>query len=121
MVFLKVSHGFRANYSAHTALKQIKTRWSRLYWFVTFEIEKAFDQKQCSVLINLLNKKIKDQKLINLTRKMLNCNIISPTRSCFKKSKGVIRTNILYPLLCNIYFHELDIFMKKLVIKYKKG
>jgi RNA-directed DNA polymerase len=30
-VFLNVSHGFRTNFSCHTAIKQMKTTWTGLY------------------------------------------------------------------------------------------
>ena len=120
-VFLDVSHGFRQNRSTHTALKQIKTYWTGLYWFIESDIEKAFEQIHRNVLINLLKKKIKDQRLLDLLRKMFNCKILAPEKFYFKNNKGVPQGNILSPLLCNIYLHELDLFMKELTKKYRKG
>lgn len=120
-VFLDFSHGFRVNYSTHTALKQIKTKWTGLYWFIEFDIEKAFDQIHRNILMNLINKMVKDQRLADLIRKMFNCKILAPENFYFKKDKGVPQGNILSPLLCNIYLHELDLFMNELMKKYKKG
>ena len=120
-VFLDVSHGFRPNCSTHTALKQIKTKWTGLYWFIESDIEKAFDQIHRNVLINLLKKKIKDQRLLDLLRKMFNCKILAPENFYFKNDKGVPQGNLLSPLLCNIYLHELDLFMEEFIKKYKKG
>lgn len=120
-IFLNISHGFRANFSCHTAIKQIKTTWSGLYWFIEADIEKAFDRIQRNILIKLLEKKIKDQRLFDLIRKMFNCNILSLENFYFKRNKGVPQGNVLSPLLCNIYLHELDLFMQNLKEKYDKG
>jgi retron-type reverse transcriptase len=116
-----VSHGFRPNRSSHTALNQIKTKWTGLYWFIESDIEKAFDQIHRNVLINLLKKKVKDQRLLDLIRKMFNCKILAPENFYFKNDKGVPQGNVLSSLLCNIYLHELDFFMEELMKKYKKG
>ena len=120
-VFLNVSHGFRPYRSTHTAVEQIKKKWTGLYWFIESDIEKAFDKIQRNVLINLLKKRIKDQRLLDLLRKMFNCKILAPENFYFKNENGVPQGNVLSPLLCNIYLHELDLFVEELVKKYKKG
>lgn len=120
-VFLNVSHGFRTNFSCHTAIKQMKTTWTGLYWFIEADIEKCFDKIQRNVLMNLLEKKIKDHRVLDLIRKMFNCRILSPKKFYFKNSKGIPQGNVLSPLLCNIYLHELDMFMQILEKKYHKG
>jgi group II intron reverse transcriptase/maturase len=120
-VFLDVSHGSRPGHSVHTALKQIKTKWTSLYWFIKTDIEKVFDKIQRNVLMNLLSKKIKDQRLTDLICKMFNCRVLAPEKFYFKSNKGIPQGNVLSPLLCNIYLHELDLFMGNLKKKYDKG
>jgi len=120
-VFLDVSHGFRKNFSFHTAIKQIKTSWAALYWFIETDIEKVFNPIQCNVLINLLSKKIRDQRLLDLIRQMFNYRILSSENFYFKSNKRVFQENVLSPLLCNVYLHELDLFMQNLKKKYDKG
>ena len=119
--FLDVSHGFRPKRSSHTALREIKTKWTGLYWYVKADIEKAFDTIQRNVLINILNKKIKDQRLTDLIRKMFKCRILAPDGFYFKNNRGVPQGNVLSPLLFNVYLHELDVFMTNLAKKYYKG
>lgn len=52
---------------------------------------------------------------------MFNCRVLAPNNLYFKNNMGVPQGNVLSPLLCNIYFHELDIFMTILKDKYHKG
>ena len=120
-VFLDVSHGSRPNRSVHTTLKQIKTKWTGLFWFIETDIEKAFDKINQNVLMNLLDKKIHDQRLKDLIRKMFNTAILTPENFHFKDNNGIPQGNVLSPLLSNIYLHELDLFMQELKKKYDKG
>lgn len=119
--FFDMSHGFRPTRSTHTALKEIKTKWTNLYWFIEAEIEKTFEKIQHTVLINLLNKKIKDQRLTDLIFKMFNSRVLAPNNFYFKNNMGVPQGNVLSPLLSNIYLHEFDFFMDNLIKKYYKG
>jgi len=52
---------------------------------------------------------------------MLNARILSPENFYFKTNLGIPQGNVLSPILCNIYLHELDIFMSNLTKKYHKG
>lgn len=120
-IFLNTSHGFRPGFSLHTALKEIKTKWTGLIWYIKSDVEKAFDSIQRNVLINLLNKKVCDHRLTDLIRKMFNCRILAPSGFYFKNNQGVPQGNVMSPLLCNVYLHEFDVFMETLNIKYHKG
>jgi Reverse transcriptase (RNA-dependent DNA polymerase) len=52
---------------------------------------------------------------------MFKANIISPLR-ILKETLGVSQGNILSPILANVYFHDLDIYVQKDIIeRYKKG
>ena len=54
-------------------------------------------------------------------RRMFNCRILAPQNFYFKTNMGIPQGNILSSLLCNIYLHELDVFMTELQKKYYKG
>lgn len=53
---------------------------------------------------------------------MYNVNILCPEGFWTKRNKGVTQGNILSPILCNIYLHELDVYiMNYIVNRYRKG
>nr|UBY46120.1 hypothetical protein [Porphyridium purpureum] len=119
--FLNTSHGFRPNYSIHTALKQVKTLWLYLNWFIRDDLDKAFNKIQCNILINLINRKIRDQRLINFIRILFNCKTLTVEKFYFKTNKNILQADSLAPLLYNIYLQELDEFMESLKRKYNRG
>jgi retron-type reverse transcriptase len=70
-VFSDRSHGFRPQRSCHTALDEIKHKWTGTKWFIEFDIEGFFDNIDHKILMHLLEEKIDDVKFLNVIRKML--------------------------------------------------
>ena len=120
-IFSRFSHGFRPNKSCHTALKQIKDEWTAIPWFIKIDIKNAFGAINRNILISRLKLKIKDQRLFQIILKMFKANIISSS-GILKKKLGVPQSNILSPILANIYFQSFDSYVEKEIIeRYKKG
>lgn len=119
--FSDASHGFRPNRSCHTALQQIKNQWTAIPWFISIDIKDAFGTINRDILISRLKVKIRDQRLFEILLKMLQADIIS-INGIWKKFYGVPQGNILSPILANIYFHDLDVYIDKEIInRYKRG
>ncbi len=74
-VFQDTSHGFRPKRSCHTALKKI-AYWTGTKWFIEFDIEGYFDNIDHKVLMGLLEKKIDDEKFLNVIRKMTKAGYV---------------------------------------------
>jgi group II intron reverse transcriptase/maturase len=74
-VFHDTSHGFRPKRSCHTALKNI-AYWSGTKWFIEFDIEGYFDNIDHKILMGLLEKKIDDEKFLNVIRKMAKAGYV---------------------------------------------
>ncbi len=70
-IFSDNSHGFRPGRSCHTALEQIKRRWTGVKWFVEFDIQGFFDNMRHEILEESLQEKIADKRFIKLIRGML--------------------------------------------------
>lgn len=124
--FSPYSHGFRPGKSCHTALEQIKTKWTAIPWYIKFDIVKYFDNINRNILINQLNKKIKDRRFIDLFQKMFKGGILitgfkENQSQIIQESLGVSQGNILSPILSNIFLTPFDNFMQQLIQKYHKG
>jgi len=119
-IFSKHSHGFRPNYSCHTALSEIKNTWKGLTWCVEGDIKGFFDNINHNTLLKLIAQKIDDHRFLLLIHNALKCGVMENWR--YEKTfSGTPQGGIISPLLANIYLHELDIFMEKEMQAFEKG
>lgn len=109
-VFLEQSHGFRPNRSCHTALNNIKTEFRGVNWFIEGDIKGFFDNIDHHILINILRRKIKDEKFIRLIWKFLRAGYLEDWKY-YKTYSGVPQGGIVSPILANIYLNELDMYI----------
>nr|WP_278335870.1 reverse transcriptase/maturase family protein [Petroclostridium xylanilyticum] len=106
-IFSDFSHGFRPNRSCHTALKQTLPYFKGARWFIEGDIKGCFDNIDHDKLIEILQRKIKDSKFINIIRSFLKAGYIEDFR--YNQSySGTPQGGILSPILANIYLNELD-------------
>ncbi len=70
--FSDASHGFRPGRSCHTALREIRGKWTGINWLVEGDIRACFDEIDHTTLVTILKKKIQDQRFLNLIWKLLN-------------------------------------------------
>ncbi len=110
--FSKRSHGFRPRRSCHTALKQVHDTFTGTHWFVEGDIEACFDSFDHHVIINLLKRRIDDEKLIALMWKFLKAGYMEQWQY-HKTYDGVPQGSGISPILSNIYLSELDTFMEE--------
>lgn len=119
-IFSDNSHGFRPNRGCHTALRKIKTQFGAASYLIEGDISKCFDTFDHTILINLISKKINDQRFIQLIWKALRAGYME-----FHKTQlsiiGTPQGSIISPLLANIYLHELDKYTQQLKLAYDKG
>src|SRR5262249_55899833 len=74
--FQDTSHGFRPHRSCHTALQEIRGKWAATNWFIEGDIQACFDEIEHGTLVNLLRKKIKDERFLNLIWKLLRAGYL---------------------------------------------
>ena len=67
-VFDSHSHGFRPGKSCHTALRQISSDFTGVVWFIEGDIQGCFDNINHEKLIDILSRKIKDSRFLNIIR-----------------------------------------------------
>lgn len=109
--FSNHSHGFRPKRSCHTALVEIKKTFKGVNWFIEGDIKGFFDTINHQILINILRKRIKDEKFIRLMWKFLKAGFVENWR--FQKTySGTPQGEIISPLLANIYLNEFDEYIE---------
>ena len=89
-------------------------------WFVDVDIVGFFDNIDHDILLDLLRKRIDDEKFIDLIGRMLKAGFMedwkhNPTYS------GTPQGGVVSPILANIYLHELDEFMATVQTGFDKG
>jgi group II intron reverse transcriptase/maturase len=112
-IFLTESHGFRPNRSCNTALNALKYEFNGVRWFVEGDIKGCFDNINHTVLVGLLNSKIKDARIIKLIYKFLKAGYMENWQY-HNTYSGTPQGVGCSPILANIYLHEFDKFVMKL-------
>lgn len=110
--FSDSSFGFRPNRSAHDAIMSVRTRMSPatnyyMPWVIDADVAGFFDNVHHPTLMEILQDRITDRKLLDLIWKFLRAGIMENgmvRRSMFGTPQG----GIVSPLLANIYLNELD-------------
>lgn len=119
-IFSDSSHGFRTGRSCHSALRTIRTQWSGIKWVIEGDIEGCYDNVDHSKLIEILRKKIQDERFINLIWKLLRAGyeeegVLKPS------NKGCPQGGVVSPVLANIYLHNLDVYVQQLENQHNVG
>lgn len=106
--FSSSSYGFRPGRSAHMALKQAQTYiYEGNKYVVDMDLEKFFDNVNHDILMNLISKKIEDERVLKLIREYLTSGIML-NGTLAKSEQGAPQGGPLSPLLSNIILDELD-------------
>jgi|AGFS01.1.fsa_nt_gi Retron-type reverse transcriptase len=119
-IFSNDSHGFRNGRSCHTALTQVKEKWTGMKWIINMDIKGYFDNIDHDVLMSLLEKYIDDKRFLTLIRFMLKAGYMEDWKF-IESYSGSPQGNHASPILANIYLHELDEFMEKMKAGFRKG
>ncbi|OED34639.1 hypothetical protein AB832_07045 [Flavobacteriaceae bacterium (ex Bugula neritina AB1)] len=119
--FKDSSHGFRPGRSCHTALKQIKHKWTGTRWFIEGDIKACFDSIDVDKLVEILSQKIRDQRFLKLIRGMLKAGYMEGWKYHTTFS-GTPQGGVASPILANIFLHELDCYIEdELLPQYDRG
>lgn len=117
-IFHRNSYGFRPEKSAQQAvLKAIEYMNDGYNWVVDIDLEKFFDTVDHNKLISILNKEIKDGKVLSLIRKFLVSGVMVGEHM-EETEIGTPQGGNLSPLLANIILNELDWELEKRKLKF---
>jgi group II intron reverse transcriptase/maturase len=122
--FSDKSHGFRTGKGCKTALEAIthhKRGWKSIKWFIEADITQCFESIDHKILLQILEEKIDDKRLLRLIENFLHCGYLEDWKYNETLS-GCPQGSILSPLLSNIYLTKLDQYVERTLIpKYTTG
>jgi group II intron reverse transcriptase/maturase len=119
-VFSDYSHGFRPGRSCHTALSHLRETWAGTKWIVDMDISGFYDNIDHGRLVEILRRKIDDERFIALIEKFLKAGYLEDWK--FNETfSGTPQGGICSPILANIFLNELDTFVKDLRASFDKG
>ena len=73
---LLLIHGFPEGYGCHTALQQVKMNWQGVTWFIEGDIKGCFDNINHDILLDILSRKIHDNRFLRLIRNLLKKRVM---------------------------------------------
>lgn len=122
--FSKHSYGFRPNRCTVDAVTYIGKRLAanrHTYgWVIEGDITSFFDTLNQKKLMQLLRKRIKDQKILDLIWKFLRSGVTEKDKLRHTVT-GTPQGGIVSALLSNVYLHELDRYMEKYTNKRNRS
>jgi group II intron reverse transcriptase/maturase len=119
-VFSDGSHGFRPGRSCHTALSDIRPKWSGVKWLIDVDVKGFFDNISHKKLLEVIAKKVDDKSFLNVIEQWLKAGYVDKW-VYHRTFSGTPQGGIISPLLANIYLHELDMFVEGMIATYNKG
>ena len=99
----------RSAFYVQDSMRKAKRKWGD-YYIIKTDVSKYFDSIDKKILINILERKIKDKKLMWLIKEIIYAQ---------PREKGIEIGNYTSQIFANIYLNEVDQFIKhKLKVKY---
>jgi group II intron reverse transcriptase/maturase len=104
--FLGFSYGFRPGRGCHDALDALSVAITgkRVNWILDADIERFFDTIDHEWMIEFLEHRIGDRRILRLIRKWLRAGI-SEEGEWSKTTVGTPQGAVISPLLANVYLH----------------
>jgi RNA-directed DNA polymerase len=104
--FVGFSYGFRPGRSPHQALDALAFGiWKKwVNWILDSDLQAFFDTLRHDWLVQFLEYRIADRRVIRLIQKWLNAGVLEDGKRMFSEI-GTVQGGSISPLLANIYLH----------------
>jgi retron-type reverse transcriptase len=103
--FIHDSYATRPGKGTHAAIRRAQTFARRWPWYLKMDIEKYFESADHGVLLGLLERKLKDRRLLALLERIIHNGAIS--------GRGLPIGNLTSQFLANVYLDPLDHYLKE--------
>ncbi|MCI5108935.1 MAG: reverse transcriptase domain-containing protein [Marivita sp.] len=117
--FSERSHGFRDGRGTHSCLQVVRS-WNAVSWFIEGDIKGCFDNVDHHVLMDILKRRIKDQRFLDLIWKTLRAGYMEGNIH-HNSIIGTPQGSIVSPILANIYLHEFDMWVEDWIANHEKS
>jgi RNA-directed DNA polymerase len=121
--FLGFSYGFRPGKSAHNALDAVAVGvWSKsVNWVLDADIAKFFDTIEHDWLIEFVEHRVADARVIRLLKKWLHAGVLEEGQVAHSEL-GTVQGGSISPLLANIYLHyAFDLWVEQWRGRHARG
>lgn len=122
--FRDCSYGYRRGKGAKAAVSNFRDalNFGDYHYVVEADIKGFFDHLDHEKLIEMMEERVEDRKLIRLIRKWLKAGILDPEGMVINPLTGTPQGGIISPILANIYLHyALDLWIEVSVKRQIKG
>ena len=107
-LFSDGSYGYRPGRSAKDAILKVKEYAEQGYTHaVSLDLSKYFDTLNHEILVNLLRKEIRDERVIQMVKRYLRSGVME-NGVVIDTEEGSPQGGNLSPLLANVYLNEFD-------------
>ena len=115
--FSDYSHAYRKNRSIETAVNQYCTYGSKYSVAAKLDPIACFEHIDHEILYRRLTEMIADEKMITLMMKYVKMPFLSDGEMQYPEM-GILQGAPLSNLFCNIYLHQLDIYLEECKIPF---
>lgn len=100
----------------HDTLRSIKSKFRSIDWIIGDDVENASETIDPDQLCIILRQKIQDIKFISLIQRWLRSNILYADLQSNNLNFDILQSNTIYRIFTNIYYNDLDKWLKKKTI-----